>query len=77
MKPQNAKRKMLLLLLPLLGLLPGCATLSTPSPVACPQIPPKPYVDMPQNSPRLSERAMANSENWRNWLTNTGTQQKP
>ena len=77
MKPQNAKRKMLLLLLPLLGLLPGCATLSTPSPVACPQIPPKPYVDMPQNSPRLSERAMTNSGKWLDSLTNTGTPQKP
>ena len=77
MKPQNAKRKMLLLLLLLLGLLPGCATLSTPSPVACPQIPPRPYVDMPQNSPKLSERAMTNSGKWLDSLTGTGTPPKP
>jgi len=64
------KRLPALLLLPA-WLLTACATSSTPTAVACPQIPPAPAIREPLPSPSYSETAQQVIDGWRKKLTDT------
>ena len=57
-----------LLLLPLLLLATGCASLSTPSAPVCPQLPLPPAVTQPQPLQPYSATAQKNIEGWQKLL---------
>lgn len=73
MKPQNATRTLLAMLLLLVPLLSSCGWLSTRSAtaVACPAIPEAPAISEPAPSPSYLETALSVIEGWRKKLTDT------
>ena len=69
--PANVKRNWRLSLLPLLVLLPACATPLPISSNACPNPPPKPAATQPTPALPYSASARINIEKWLQQLTDT------
>ena len=66
-----------LMLLPFVMLLKGCGH-NTPKPCAAlPKLPPRPSVNMPQQSPTYSENAKQDMQKWQKRLSDTQMMSEP